>query len=122
MKTDPTRTRPRPPLKPPAPSLPWIALECLSTIVIVAFLRPLVRRLGWDPRMGTRGRVIFTALDAALRMAMDGIVRAGETRLREREDIKARLRQQLGRPPWPEEIARAWRELRGLPADFPVPW
>jgi hypothetical protein len=46
---------------------------------------------------------------------MDAIARAADKHARERAAIGERLREELGRPPWPGEIENAWREDHGWP-------
>jgi hypothetical protein len=53
---------------------------------------------------------------------MVAILGMSEMWAREREEIATRPREGLGRPPGPEEIAQAWRELHGPEPDHPVAW
>jgi hypothetical protein len=84
---------------------------------------PRLRRfLDWPAHAGPRSLAVGMTLHAALLIAVDAIVRMGDKWRRERAEIQSRLRKELGRPPWPEELDSAWREAHGLAPDHPVPW
>jgi hypothetical protein len=100
-----------PPRKPPPPTPKVLALGALATIVIETFF-PWLRRFDWTRRLGPRGWAVHIALQASVIMGMDRLTRTIARSVRERADLEARLRKELGRAPWPEEIERAWHEDR----------
>jgi hypothetical protein len=117
MPTERPSNRRQPPRKPPPLRLGVIAANFALTTVLGALVPRLQRLLDWPARAGRRRRAAGLALHAAVIFAMDGLMRLVEKGTREREELKARLRDELGRPPWPEEIDRAWREAHGFPPD-----
>jgi hypothetical protein len=119
MPTERPSKRP-PPIKPPTPKPSWVAANiALSTVVGAASPR-LLRLLYWPARAGRRGVAASVALHTAVLLGMDAIGRLAAKSARELEELKDRLRKELGRPPWPEEVARAWREEHGIPPDLDI--
>ena len=99
-----------------------IVLNMLLTVPLATRFPRLQRLLDWPAHASRRSLLAGLTLHAALVFGIDAVVRAGDRWAREREDLKARLRAELGRPPWPEELDRAWRQAHGLAPDHPVPW
>jgi hypothetical protein len=95
-----------PPRKPPTLTLKDLALAFAATVAIETFFP----RLNWTRRYGPRGWAVHIAAETVMRMGMEKLIRSAKKSAREREALEARLRKELGRPPWPEELERAWAE------------
>jgi hypothetical protein len=98
--------RTKPPRKPPPPTPKVLALNFLISVAIETFFP----QLDWTKRYGRRGWAIHIALHAGLLMGMEKLSRYVAASARERAEVEKRLREELGRPPWPEELERAWAE------------
>jgi hypothetical protein len=105
---------------PPTPKPGMVAANiALSTLLGAASPR-LQRLIYWPARAGRRGVAASVALHTVALFSMDAIARLSAKNARELEELKERLRKELGRPPWPEEVARAWREAHGIPPDLDI--
>jgi hypothetical protein len=96
-----------------------MVLNALITVVLATYFPTVYRRIHWVLRAGPRGIALRVALEAAGLFAVDRFARFFENAARKRAEIEARLREELGRPPWPEEIEAAWREAYGFADDDP---
>jgi hypothetical protein len=109
MHAEPPR---EPPPKPPPLTLKVLFRDFVITAGLEITFPRLRRRLDSINRVGPRGFAIHVALHAAIIMGMDRLMRWFARSARERADLEARLREELGRPPSPEELERAWHEGR----------
>jgi hypothetical protein len=115
MHANPASAPPRPPLKPPRARPGILLLNFLITTPLGALFPRVQRLLYWPARERPRAVAASIALHAAAFLGMDAIARAADKHARERAAIGERLREELGRPPWPGEIENAWREDHGWP-------
>jgi hypothetical protein len=108
-----------PPRKPPPATPKVLFLNFVLTAAMETLFPRLRRRLDWITRVGPRGFAIHAGLHTAILMGMDWLMRWFAESGRKRAELEERLRRELGRAPWPEEIERAWMEEHGidLPGD-----
>jgi hypothetical protein len=97
----------------PAPIPPrWIPLIWLFATA-AGMARPIARRLPWGT--WSRRRRLLTSIGAETLFRVfvaDALVRWSARQTIRRAEIEQLLREELGRPPWPEELERAWMEDR----------
>jgi hypothetical protein len=102
----------RPP--PGPPELRWVLLACLLSTSTALLPRPIRRLLPGRPR-SARSRLRGFGLHFAALVGMDWMMRWMAAAAIERRKLEERLRDELGRPPWPGEIEDAWAEQKGFP-------
>jgi uncharacterized protein YbjT (DUF2867 family) len=113
----------RPPAVGPAR---WVLLGWLLSTAFGALFPRLRRRTAWVSRAGPRGIAVYLALHAGGLLFVDWFIRLAGRQSLQRRDMEARLRRELGRPPWPGEIHDAWVESLGFdplgfdPLDHPL--
>jgi hypothetical protein len=107
--------RTQPPRKPPPPTPKSLALNFVLSVGIEAFFP----WLDWTKRYGPRGWAIHIAAHAALFMGMEQLMHSAQQSTQRREELKVELLKELGRPPWPEEIDRAWMKEHGIEVSDP---
>jgi hypothetical protein len=90
-----------------------IARDALLNFALGALFPRLAYRLRWVARARLRGVAAYIAVTTLGMLAADWIVRVVARGTLERDELRERLRKELGRPPWPEEIDRAWMESHG---------
>lgn len=105
---------------PPPTDLRKAALVALADTLLGAIFPRLSYRLRWVTRAGPRGVAASLAMRFAFTLAMDAMMRWIARATMERRDIEARLRKELGRPPWPGEVHDAWLDDHGFPEDSPL--
>jgi hypothetical protein len=87
----------------------WLALSALATFASNALFPRLSYRLRWVTRAGPRGLALHLAAGTLVWLGADAMVRWTARAILKREEVVQRLRAELGRPPWPEEVDRALR-------------
>ncbi|MEA2438840.1 MAG: hypothetical protein QOH76_264 [Thermoleophilaceae bacterium] len=95
-----------------------IARDAFFNFALAALFPRLSYRERWVARAGPRGLAAYLCATTAMMLAVDWMVRAIARGTVEREELIERLRKELGRPPWPEEIDRAWMESHGWDPDL----
>jgi hypothetical protein len=105
---------------PPPTAVGKGAREALALTVLGAMFPRLSYRLRWVTRAGPRGVAANLAMRFASVLATDGLMRGLARAALERQGIEARLREELGRPPWPGELHDAWLDDHGVPEDSPL--
>src|SRR4051794_24390395 len=101
----------RPPV---SPGLRWVLLGWLVLSSIALLPRP-IRLLLSGRHRSARSRLRGLGLHFAALVGMDWMVRWMAVAAIERRKLEERLREELGRPPWPGEIEDAWAEQKGFP-------
>jgi hypothetical protein len=102
----------------PRLSLKTVARDALLNFALGALFPRLSYRLRWVARAGPRGIAAYVGAATLMMLAVDWMVRAIARGTLERDELRERLRKELGRPPWPEEIDRAWMESHGWDPDL----
>jgi hypothetical protein len=102
---------------PPPTDVRKAALAALPLTVLGAMFPRLSYRLRWVTRAGPRGVAANLAMRFVSVLTADAMMRLFARQAIERRDIEARLRKELGRPPWPGEIHDAWLETLGFDPD-----
>jgi hypothetical protein len=92
--------------RPPHTPHRWVLINFVGGTLVGALPPPLT---SWLRRMEPRGLAWRIGLGTLVWLALDAIVRGVARATLEREQVAARLRAELGRPPWPEEVDRALR-------------
>jgi hypothetical protein len=98
---------------PPRASPRVLVYNALFTVVVATLFPRLHHRLNWVARANVRGIATYLFLEAGSRMFGDAIVRWSARFDLRRAELERRLRRELGRPPWPEELERAWAKEHG---------
>jgi hypothetical protein len=87
----------------------WLVLSALANFAANALFPRLSYRLRWITRAGPHGLALHVAAGTLAWLGVDALVRGLARAALKREDVAERLRAELGRPPWPEEVDRALR-------------
>jgi hypothetical protein len=99
----------------------FVALGWLGSTLFGALFPRLRHQIAWVARAGPRGIAAYLALHAGGLLLVDSMIRFVARQGIEREEVEARLREQLGRPPSQDEIRAAWLKHKGLdPTQFPL--
>ena len=88
--------------------------DALLNFALGALLPGLSRRIAWVARASPRRITVYILATTAFSLGIDWIIRAAGRGAVERHALETRLRKELGRPPWPEELERALMEEHGL--------
>jgi hypothetical protein len=101
--------------RPPAPpELRWVLLAWLLS-TSTALLPIQLRRLLSGRHRSARSRLRRLGLHLAALAGIDWVMRWMARQTIERRELEERLREELGRPPWPGEVEDAWAEQKGFP-------
>jgi hypothetical protein len=92
--------------RPPHTPHRWVLINFVGG-ALIGVLFP--RRLRWGTRGGPWAMALKIAANALAWLAMDALARGVARGVLAREEVAQRLRAELGRPPWPEELDRALR-------------
>jgi hypothetical protein len=95
----------QPPHTPPR----WVAINFVGGALTGALFPRLTARLRRIEPRSPRALAIRFVLSTLAWLAIDAFMRGMAEAALDREKAEARLRAELGRPPWPEEIDRALR-------------
>jgi hypothetical protein len=99
--------------KPPGPIPPRSILNYWLVATAAGVVAPLARRMRRDARGGPRRLLIRVGADALFRfLVVDAFTQWSARQTINRIETEQRLRAELGRPPWPEELERALMEDR----------
>jgi hypothetical protein len=94
------------------PPLRWIAGVWVLNVAVSVAIEPWTPWRRWSRRRRIAARVLFETVFRVV--AIDPMVRWSARETLKRAELEQRLREELGRPPWPEEVDRAWREAHGF--------
>jgi hypothetical protein len=101
---------------PAAPTPRALAIGWLASTLLGTFAPRLFRRL--EGARTPRGRAVSMGLHFTGMQLADWMVRAFARQTIERRELEARLRTELGRPPWPGELHAAWLAEHGLDENY----
>jgi hypothetical protein len=94
------------------PPVRWIAGMWVLNVVVSVAIEPWLPWRRWSRRRRIFVRIVFETVFRVV--AIDPIVRWSARETLKRGELEQRLREELGRPPSPEEVERAWREAHGI--------